>query len=478
MNNRILRSSTTKELTGLLQSVTRTKKHKMDTLSAPSTPFIAANDKNSVVKHEENCAESSMEESPLPKSFNVFPPVAIEDTHGNAGDTILRLDDESTRSPAMITTTTITTPNVSLGDVMALLQLHTKKLDNMSLMHGKEVERLENIIHERVEHLDSKFAKSVSMLEENIKLEQSNLQQQIYRLRDESTLSGIGSKQSLVIGDTHSTLQRLISKRIEDLPQFNGRGDNVTDWIDQLEAACQRAKMMDNEILLTAELKLKGDALKWFNINREVLTNWSDFRIKLENRFALVRSDDVVSNNHRLTGRVQGIDESSAQYVTAMEALCRKYRQTMSNDERVAYMTRGARPEFQQLILLRHPKTPDELLAVMHDWEKLQDISDREGLPSSTSPLLPHAHTIVRDLPNTMPLDHKSVMKHQTTAVSTERPTQSNESQLAYEQRWNHSNSYPQRYNNANSNANGNWRRHKIDQRTEQTGRNNYNHPN
>jgi hypothetical protein len=183
-------------------------------------------------------------------------------------------------------------------------------------------------------------------------------------------------------GDTKSTVNRLITKKIEDLPTFGGTtNENTVDWLDQVNDACERARMSEKEKIITAELELKGDVAKWFRANQDELKDWAMFRIKMTGRFALGQTNKH-SIGLRLHSRKQQINETSSHYITAMEDLCLKYNPTMSLFDQVLFMRAGVRDELLEFVSLRDPQTPDELLSAMNTWDEI-DLQKQQRMTGS-----------------------------------------------------------------------------------------------
>jgi hypothetical protein len=90
---------------------------------------------------------------------------------------------------------------------------------------------------------------------------------------------------------------------------------------------------------------LKGQALVWIRNNQ---STWEDFVISIKERYLPVGKDDVLMEEIRL--RTQRVEESVADYVTAVRTLMRRLTMELSASERLRLLMKNLRPEVRLYI--------------------------------------------------------------------------------------------------------------------------------
>ncbi|CAF1068646.1 unnamed protein product [Adineta ricciae] len=81
-------------------------------------------------------------------------------------------------------------------------------------------------------------------------------------------------------------LRMAFDKQIDELkPYYGKKQENVEIWIKKIDKLAEIAKMPSEEIFVLAQLKLQGDAEKWWDNKKKEIDSWTTLKSKLIDTF-------------------------------------------------------------------------------------------------------------------------------------------------------------------------------------------------
>ena len=125
-------------------------------------------------------------------------------------------------------------------------------------------------------------------------------------------------------------------KQIDELkPYYGKKQENVELWIKKIDKLADIAKMPDDEVFLLAQLKLQGDAEKWWDNKRKEVDSWRTLKSKLLATFGQLGKSNRLELEALLHRRQQNLNEPAPKYWNDMMGLCSVYDENMPTHDRV-----------------------------------------------------------------------------------------------------------------------------------------------
>ena len=182
------------------------------------------------------------------------------------------------------------------------------------------------------------------------------------RTKPDGLLDGGGSRDSRVMSsqlpESHSRPNSI--NQIEP-KTFRGDPRKATSWMKQYEATMRSNGLTEQQMLVRAEVYMKGPALDWYMVTMALSHNiaWPDFKSKFLKHF--VRSS-ITSNLYAEIGRypeaIQMNDEHPSDFLMRIVNLCLQYDPSMPERAIIERVHQGLRPEFANLMSAQ--KSPHE----------------------------------------------------------------------------------------------------------------------
>ncbi|CAF1573858.1 unnamed protein product, partial [Adineta steineri] len=170
--------------------------------------------------------------------------------------------------------------------------------------------------------------------------------------------------------------KQLQSKRIDQLlnsTPFSGTMvQEVTDWLEEFNAKCDKLHFDDTRRLSVAVDLLKGNAKLWYDTHKEGIDNWKTFTDKLTIYFQLVTGTDQFQLEQKLYNRRRQHYESAIDYCHNVLKLCSKVNKDMSEEKRIKHLIQGLNPNARLHMDLKKPSNTEEFLEALIKFDKWQ----------------------------------------------------------------------------------------------------------
>lgn len=192
------------------------------------------------------------------------------------------------------------------------------------------------------------------------------------------------------VGKTSSALCDLVRKW--NL-RFDGRRDAVS-FLERLEELREAYSLMPEEVLKAMPELLHGQALLWHRNNRDLWTNFAEFRRMFESQFfppGYRRNLD-----EEIRKRTQGEAESFRDFVIALTTLIRRSGE-YSNQQKLNLVYANMRPEYKFMIRRQDFSSLTELIERAEEFEEL--VRERKTFrppPPASQALVPETAYVAR----------------------------------------------------------------------------------
>ncbi|XP_051153756.1 uncharacterized protein LOC127277011 [Leptopilina boulardi] len=144
---------------------------------------------------------------------------------------------------------------------------------------------------------------------------------------------------------------------------------SVEEFLERVDDMLEISSITSGEVLRAAVLLLDGIALHWYRQNKHNWSTWDQFKSACRARFGDVnyqwRLEDQVTN------RIQGAGESTANYITCMRGLYRKFNRVVTNTEMLDRVYMNMQPELKKCIKRREFMNLEELSLIAADVERM-----------------------------------------------------------------------------------------------------------
>lgn len=172
-----------------------------------------------------------------------------------------------------------------------------------------------------------------------------------------------------------------MSARLQDPPVFDPTGtDSAGRWLKTFNRICENNNWDPRKRLKVFPLSVKGRALTWFEAAENRATaestpenvkelNWAELQTQFLELFDPSYGKNVIS---RLENRHQRMDEPVAEYVVDKLGLIDEYNAKMSNEERVAWLMKGFRPDLKGGLVGHKYETSQDLTKAAMRLEEIE----------------------------------------------------------------------------------------------------------
>ena len=128
--------------------------------------------------------------------------------------------------------------------------------------------------------------------------------------------TGIEPQAQSVSGRFNRTLDAVVKNW--GITYSGDRRTRVDNFLARLEESRAVSFLSEEELMVALLLLLDGLALQWFRQNKSSWTTWAHFRAGFRARFSDINYKGRL--DEQVTGRVQGEDELTAEYLTCLQA--------------------------------------------------------------------------------------------------------------------------------------------------------------
>ncbi|CAF4297784.1 unnamed protein product, partial [Rotaria sp. Silwood2] len=149
-----------------------------------------------------------------------------------------------------------------------------------------------------------------------------------------------------------SPLQVIQSARNEKVKLFSNFSDaeNCLNWLKNLQQIGKSLKLNEQQIYELATIKLSGPAQEWF-YHQDEIDNWSSFKEAFLYAFPPPIQPTNIDYLAQLLAHKQGETEPVGKFVQDINRLCLKLDNKISEEDKLQYLRRGLRPQFQHYAL-------------------------------------------------------------------------------------------------------------------------------
>lgn len=245
----------------------------------------------------------------------------------------------------------------------------------------------------KVEHLASRIEQCENHRTQEIK----NIQDQIDAMKSIDSTIPLVTHQSSTTGKVHKAipqsqnlLRMALDKQIDELkPYYGKKQESVESWIKRLDKLAEISRMSDEEVFLLAQLKLQGDAEKWWDNKKREIDSWVSLKSKLMDTFGSLGKSNRLELEALLHRRRQNLNEPATKYWNDMMSHCSAYDENMSTQDRVWRICNGALPEFRHKYENKIFDDVDQLLKVLiqHEEHRLRPSSEEQDYHGPNSSL-------------------------------------------------------------------------------------------
>lgn len=134
----------------------------------------------------------------------------------------------------------------------------------------------------------------------------------------------------------------------------------MTFWLQQVDAAFDRAQLQDSHKIIAIQSYLTDAAAVWFRFNKSKCRDWTSFCTALTTDYRPTIQQSLL----KLEARRQSSDESVLQYYYDKLQLCHQVDPRMSDHMVVHYLLKGLYSHLIPHVIRRRPINPDEFLRV------------------------------------------------------------------------------------------------------------------
>lgn len=180
---------------------------------------------------------------------------------------------------------------------------------------------------------------------------------------------------SSVLDQTTYALRRAIVDSFIKHPKiFRGSKDDVKHWLEEIEQLFDTAQIPDKNKLDLVQYSLKGEASRWFKINKSTFTSWKAFVQGLKETFISPFFEEIAFK--RLDSYTQGVNQSVRSFYNEVVKLCNEVDSSMSDFTKLRNLLNKAKPTLQLEIRRKKPTTTKEFLQYAIEVEELFRLSN------------------------------------------------------------------------------------------------------
>lgn len=188
----------------------------------------------------------------------------------------------------------------------------------------------------------------------------------------EKSLNAVLSALPTLIGNQGQNVMSRISRIPVD--KFYGKTDRVSpyEYLKRLENIAE-ANAVDLKDLIKYKIPLAlcEDAAAWWDMHKETIDNWNDFRKEFLRAFSASNYEAKMKRD--LARRFQGLDEPGSIYLRKITAMCKEIDARMSDGEIIHEVTEKLNPSYLRLI------AGEKFYSLEHLEERLRGIEECEA---------------------------------------------------------------------------------------------------
>ncbi|CAF4510183.1 unnamed protein product [Rotaria sp. Silwood2] len=168
-----------------------------------------------------------------------------------------------------------------------------------------------------------------------------------------------------------SPLQVIQSARNEKVKLFSNFSDaeNCLNWLKNLQQIGKSLELNEQQIYELATIKLSGPAQEWF-YHQDEIDNWSSFKEAFLYAFPPPIQPTNIDYLAQLLAHKQGETEPVGKFVQDINRLCLKLDNKISEEDKLQYLRRGLRPQFQHYAL--SISSSQDFLTIMQQHEQIE----------------------------------------------------------------------------------------------------------
>ena len=187
---------------------------------------------------------------------------------------------------------------------------------------------------------------------------------------------------------TEKTVATLLSKTLEQTPQYSGKADQGADeWLKDLTATFRMADITEPQALKIIPTFLEGPAKEWFIENIPMFESWNAFKATFLHTYSSPTSKHLASNCLRT--RQQRYDEAVIEYYTDVMKLCKLVDPNMTDASKLDHLYHGLKPSLMKEVLRQAPSTLSAFLEHARREENLDRLVTASFPPTTDNDLLP-----------------------------------------------------------------------------------------
>ena len=184
--------------------------------------------------------------------------------------------------------------------------------------------------------------------------------------------------------ETDSQCIERIRKNINDYRlNFSGDKKNAEEFLEQLTDCYESCEAPADLWLQSIRRVFKGKAREWYKNNKSEFTSWNKFKSEFKERFFGIVDEDDLWDELRM--KVQGKNESIADYVDSFQYLVSRFRHAPSLKSQLDIIYKNLLPEYRKHMINCEISTYRELLRHGKSFEKERKIDERQAQLSGKS---------------------------------------------------------------------------------------------
>ncbi|CAF1513482.1 unnamed protein product [Rotaria sp. Silwood1] len=175
--------------------------------------------------------------------------------------------------------------------------------------------------------------------------------------------------------DTTNVLRKvLLESLIKNPKTFQGGKDDVMQWLEDIEHLFDIAHIPDTNKLDLISYSLRGEALRWFKNNKNILTTWTPFVYEFKKAFTSAYHEELAFK--KLESYTQGENQSIRNFYNEGLKLCNEADSTMSESTKLRNLLNKTKPTIQFEVRRKKPTTAKEFLEYAKETEELYQLSN------------------------------------------------------------------------------------------------------
>jgi hypothetical protein len=189
---------------------------------------------------------------------------------------------------------------------------------------------------------------------------------------------------------TYVVRKAIVDNLIKNPKTFQGGKDEVKQWLADLESLFDTAQIPDCFKLDLVPYSLRGEALRWFKINKSTFTSWSSFVQEFKEAFLSPYHEELAFK--KLESYTQGMNQPVRSFYNEVLKLCQEADPTMSESTKLKNLLNKVLPRIQFEVRRKKPTTTKQFLEYAKEIEELLQLTNIDPSidnqePSQTSHL-------------------------------------------------------------------------------------------